>query len=162
MSFDRLTENVKRFTKKGVVAVMDTKKMGKRIREARMAKGFSQEDLGDALNLTRSSVSLWEKGRSVPEDHNLRGLASLLNVSVGYITKGEGKAPPKSEIPESGYRRDMMGRMQRLIETGMFNHLIIEQLDRMIDSGEMTERLAKRGYVWDERQAKAWLRAHKR
>ena len=59
------------------------KKLGQRIREARIASGFSQEDLGDALKLTRSSVSLWEKGRSIPEDTNMQMLADVLKVSTG-------------------------------------------------------------------------------
>src|ERR1700741_423848 len=104
MSFDRLTVNVKRHWKKGGGSLMDNKKMGKRIREARIARGFSQEDLGDAMSLTRSSVSLWEKGRSIPEEHNLRSLAELLDVSVDYLTEGKGKAPVKKEFPARGYR----------------------------------------------------------
>lgn len=125
---------------------MDNKKMGKRIRDARVASGFSQEDLGDALSLTRSSVSLWEKGRSVPEDHNLQNLAELLKVTPEYLVEGKGRAPVKKELSASGYRRDMMSRMQRLIETGRFDELIERRMEQLLASGDLDERLAKLGY----------------
>src|SRR4029077_13744144 len=89
--------------KRGIMTGQPHKKMGKRIREARVASGFSQEDLGDALSVTRSSVSLWEKGRSVPEADNLKNLAELLKVSPEYLLEGKGRAPPRKELPESGY-----------------------------------------------------------
>ncbi len=94
----------------------DPKKLGKRIREAREACGYSQEDVGDALQLTRSAVSLWEKGRSVPEDGNLVSLASVLKVEMDYLKHGKGSKPfinkgvgrGKSDEAASPYRRTMM------------------------------------------------------
>jgi transcriptional regulator with XRE-family HTH domain len=100
------------------------KKIGKRIRDARRANGFSQEDLGDACSVTRSSISLWEKGRSLPEDENLQTAARALGTTPQYLLTGKGKPPAQRPLPESNYRRDMMARMQRLIASGMFDELL--------------------------------------
>jgi transcriptional regulator with XRE-family HTH domain len=126
-------------------------KIGKRIREARLANGFSQEDLGDALSVTRSAISLWEKGRSMPEDQNLQALADVLKVSKDYLLEAKGKPPVKRQLPETGYRRDMISRMQRLIETGRFDTLIENRMERLIKSGDFDERLAALGYTHKRR-----------
>ena len=47
----------------------------------------------------------------------------FLKTSIAYLVEGKGK-PPRSQLPKHGYRRDMMGRMQRLIATGMFDDLL--------------------------------------
>ena len=120
------------------------KKLGQRIREARIASGFSQEDLGDALKLTRSSVSLWEKGRSEPEDANLKMLADVLKVSEDYLRTGKGKPPVRKAEPESGYRRDMMARMQRLVATGKFDTLIESRVEQQIAEGKYDAAVVKR------------------
>lgn len=123
------------------MAMID-KKIGKRIREARISSGFSQEDLGDAVNVTRSSVSLWEKGRSMPEETNLKTMAQVLGVTEDYLLLGKGRLPVRKELPDTGYRRDMIMRMQRLVMTGKFDDLIIPRAQQLIDAGD--ERLKPR------------------
>lgn len=123
---------------------MLNKKLGERIRAARIASGFSQEDLGDALKLTRSSVSLWEKGRSVPEDENLKVLADVLQVTPEYLVTGKGKPPARKKQPENIYRRDMMARMQRLIDTGRFDTLIGQRAEQQIIEGKYDDAVARR------------------
>jgi transcriptional regulator with XRE-family HTH domain len=126
------------------VPTPETKKVGKRIREAREAIGFTQEDLGDALSLTRSSVSLWEKGYASPEPDNLRTLAELLRVTPEYLTSGKGKPPVKNELPKPGYRRSQFVRMQRLIETGHFDQVITPQaVERLLRSGKYDSIVAE-------------------
>jgi transcriptional regulator with XRE-family HTH domain len=120
------------------------KKIGQRIRQARIASGFSQEDLGDALGVTRSSVSLWEKGRSFPDESNLTNLAEVLKVPQAYLETGVGKPPVRKELPDSGYRRDMMTRMQRLIATGKFDVLIGVRAEQQIMSGVYDDAVARR------------------
>ena len=59
--------------------------IGGRIRKVREAAGLSQEDIGDALSLSRSAVSQWEKGQSSPEAKHLEALSNVLKVSVDYL-----------------------------------------------------------------------------
>lgn len=45
--------------------VMDTMKMGKLIAELRKQKGFTQQQLGETLNLSNKTISKWESGVSL-------------------------------------------------------------------------------------------------
>ena len=38
--------------------------IGKRIRETRLSKGYTQEDVANALGITRQAVARWESGVS--------------------------------------------------------------------------------------------------
>lgn len=52
-------------------------RLGAAIREARTARGWTQGDIADRLDVKRASVSLWEGGQ-VPGPINLRALRELL------------------------------------------------------------------------------------
>ena len=52
------------------------------IKNARKAKGISQEEMAVQLNVVRQTVSKWEKGLSVPDADVLIRIAGLLEVSV--------------------------------------------------------------------------------
>lgn len=119
---------------------------GQRIRAARIAAGFSQEDLGDTLGVTRSSVSLWEKGRAWPVPQTLDNLANVLKVKPGYLTEGKGRAPKPTKMQGTRYRRKMMTRFQRLIETGRFDDLLKDYIIGQISTGAYDQMLAKLGY----------------
>ena len=41
--------------------------ISEKILQLRKAKGFTQEELAEKLNVSRQSVSKWESGQSVPE-----------------------------------------------------------------------------------------------
>lgn len=52
------------------------------IKNARKAKGISQEEMAIQLNVVRQTVSKWEKGLSVPDADMLIRIGELLEVSV--------------------------------------------------------------------------------
>lgn len=60
-----------------------------RLREARLVAGLTQEELGFALDVTKSSVSSWEKNREFPSYRFLAQLPALLNVSLDHLVNGE-------------------------------------------------------------------------
>lgn len=62
--------------------------IGKRIRQARTQKGYTQEYLAEMLDVSRQAVSKWEKDLSSPDTRNLIALADLLGISVEYLTTG--------------------------------------------------------------------------
>ena len=49
--------------------------LGERIYTMRAARGLSQTDLADALEVSRQSVSKWETGASAPELDKLMKLS---------------------------------------------------------------------------------------
>lgn len=54
---------------------------GEKIQNLRQQKGWSQERLGQELNLSRQSISKWESGTANPTVENLKELAKIFDVS---------------------------------------------------------------------------------
>ena len=59
--------------------------LGNRIKEARKSKNIAQKDLAGALGVTKSAMSLWEKGTREPDVSTLRRIADILDVSADYL-----------------------------------------------------------------------------
>ena len=51
----------------------------------RKSKGISQEQLAEALGVSRQAVSRWESGDSTPDMTNLLGLCQYFGVSADYL-----------------------------------------------------------------------------
>ena len=64
------------------------KRFADRLREARVAAGMTQEQLGFALGITKSSVSAWENGRDTPSFRLLPELRKQLERSLDELVCG--------------------------------------------------------------------------
>lgn len=80
-----------------------------RLREARLTAGLTQEELGFALEVTKSSVSAWETGRETPSFRVLEQLSLQLNVSLDHLVHGHGSeaAEPPSQYEPSRFAQDI-------------------------------------------------------
>ena len=73
-----------------------------RIRKAREQAGLTQEEVAEALFVSRQAVSKWESGLSRPSTDNLIRLAQLLGTDVQSLTQDpapEAQVPP--DLPEN-------------------------------------------------------------
>ena len=61
---------------------MDTKDV---IRELRIKKGFSQDELAETVFVTRQAVSRWENGETPPNIDTLKLLSKLFDVSINTL-----------------------------------------------------------------------------
>lgn len=78
------------------------KSFGDRLRESRIAAGLTQEQLGFALGVTKSSVSAWENGRETPSFKVLPELREALGASLdALVCGGLGSAPQKTGESDS-------------------------------------------------------------
>lgn len=64
------------------------KRFADRLREARVAAGLTQEQLGFALGVTKSSVSAWENGRETPSFRVLPQMRAVLRQSLDELICG--------------------------------------------------------------------------
>ena len=55
------------------------------IKAIRKAKGLSQEELAEKLNMVRQTVSKWEQGLSVPDADLLIAISEILETPVGTM-----------------------------------------------------------------------------
>lgn len=67
---------------------MDAAAMGERISGRRRACGMTQEQLAGKLYVSRSAVSKWERGASMPEISLLEPLADALEISLEELVIG--------------------------------------------------------------------------
>lgn len=70
-----------------------SRSLGEALRENRLHCGLTQEDVAEALNVSRQAVSKWENGTSDPTTGNLLALARLYGVSAEELLRaasGEG------------------------------------------------------------------------
>ena len=72
------------------------KMLSKNLKIFRKRKGLTQENVAEALNIVRQTISKWEKGISVPDADMLIKLAEILDVSVSELI-GSDVADEKNE-----------------------------------------------------------------
>ena len=62
---------------------MDT--FNERLKELRLEKGLSQEQLAKETDLSRSAIGFWENGQRVPSALAIITLAKYFGVSADYL-----------------------------------------------------------------------------
>lgn len=62
--------------------------IGRRIAQARLRKGLTQERLARALDASAQTVSRWERDAFAPDENYLPKLATLLGVTPAWIEYG--------------------------------------------------------------------------
>lgn len=60
-----------------------------KLQELRKRKGLTQEELAEALFVSRTAVSKWESGRGYPSIDSLKIIASFFCVSIDELLSGE-------------------------------------------------------------------------
>lgn len=66
----------------------DPASIGRRIRETRLERGWTQDQLAQAVDVSRSAVAQWETGRAGQVTGNLTRIAEVLEVGVEYLMYG--------------------------------------------------------------------------
>ena len=55
------------------------------LRLARLAKGYTQQDLGKAIGVTKQTISQYELGKASPREAIWRKLAAILGRPVDHL-----------------------------------------------------------------------------
>lgn len=93
---------------------------GQRIKEAREAKGWTQDDLADALKTSRTLVSNWERDETIPRGSTRLKIANALEVSTEWLRTGEGNRdmPGISQVlKEEDYDGEALNQAMRWMFT---------------------------------------------
>ena len=69
----------------GVVIIVE---FNEKLQELRKQKGFTQEELAEALYVSRTAVSKWESGRGYPGIDSLKAVAAFFRVTVDELLSG--------------------------------------------------------------------------
>lgn len=71
-----------------------------RLKEARIAKDLTQEQLGAQIGVAKSTINGYEKGNSEPDMQKLQKIMSVLCVDANYLVQDEDQAL-KKERPQT-------------------------------------------------------------
>lgn len=72
-----------------------------RIKQLRVERGLTQDDLAKILNYGRTAISNYESGRSEPSYTDLKKIADFFNVSIDYLLFRSNIRNPYKETPET-------------------------------------------------------------
>lgn len=128
---------------------------GERLMGLRRARGLSQEALGDMLDVTRQTVSKWERGDSTPELEKLVELSRIFGVSLDELagiarTERPGdaaQAQPEQSVPGAGWRWHYEYKSRRTLFGLPLLHINVGRGAMYRATGIVAIGLAARGVV---------------
>ena len=65
--------------------------IGKKLKDARMRSGFTQESVDEKVNVSRQTISNWENEKSYPDITSVIELSNLYSISLDELLKGDEK-----------------------------------------------------------------------
>ncbi len=115
-----------------------------RFKQLRIASGFSQQKLADLLDVSKSTVNMYERGARKPRIDQLEAIADCFNVDMDYLS-GKSDIPRKTLIgaeQSSTYdsaERNLVIRYRRLDSYGQeaVNALIDVELKRCTEQSKI-------------------------
>lgn len=86
----------------------ESNSVGTSIRDARLAAGLTQVELGERIGVRQQSVVKWEQGITKPSTSRLASIATALGVTADQLLGGESLRP---EMSASGIDLDELRRV---------------------------------------------------
>lgn len=74
-------------------------KLNEKLTELRKAKGLTQHEIAEALDVSRQAVSRWEVGTATPTLDNLSSLSKLYGVPLDHFIQEEAGAKVQETVP---------------------------------------------------------------
>ncbi len=65
--------------------IEDVNAIGKRVKEIRLENGLNQSEFGKRLSVSQDTISLWEKGKTLPNTEFIIEMCKQFNVSANYL-----------------------------------------------------------------------------
>ncbi len=63
--------------------------IGKKLKDARMKSGFTQETVAEKLHVSRQTISNWENEKSYPDIISVIALSDFYSISLDDLLKGD-------------------------------------------------------------------------
>ena len=63
--------------------------LNEKLQELRKRKGLTQEELAEALYVSRTAISKWESGRGYPNIDSLKAIAKYFSVTIDELLSGD-------------------------------------------------------------------------
>lgn len=108
------------------------------LKSLRATKGLTQDELSKQLNISRSSIGMYEKGAREPDFETLELIADYFNVDTDYLL---GRTTKTTYIPSPALRKGVSINVLGRVAAG----IPIDAIEEVIDTEEITEEMAKTG-----------------
>lgn len=120
-----------------------------RLRELRQNKGLSQSQLADALNISKSAISMYELGKREPDLETLEGIADFFNVDINYLLGKEDGSMYYLDPEAAEIAQEVQQRPELKILFDASRKVSADDLRFVID---MIDRLKKNEVRYEESQ----------
>ena len=74
----------------GQVTTYHWRMLNERLKNLRLAKGLTLQQVGDVFGISAASVASWEKGKNQPDSRKLSKIAEVLGSTVEFLLNGIG------------------------------------------------------------------------
>jgi transcriptional regulator with XRE-family HTH domain len=118
--------------------MLNLEKISKKIIEKRKQIGMTQNELADALFVTRQAVSKWEMGKSLPSLEVLLEITELFDVTIDYMLDG-------SDLKDDDYQTMFMQYPRESV------------IYRFINSNNMSEQIGNIFYLLNTKERKQMI-----
>lgn len=92
-------------------------KLADHLKYLRKQRNWTQEEVAQRLNMSRSQISKWENGELLPDLQSLEKLSELYNVSIDFLV---GKRTNKKEL---------LREVNRIYQTDYVDEKMLEIID---------------------------------
>ena len=92
------------------------KASGARIRELRIAKNFTQDDLAEHMNVSHGFISLIESGKKGCSVDVLIALSNLFGVSIDYLVLGTATLTAPDSAALKADIQELIGHLEKFRE----------------------------------------------
>lgn len=122
---------------------------GTRLKQLRSEHKLTQDELGKKINVSKASISLYEKNQREPSKESLITLANFFNVSTDYLlgntTLKNGKAP---EWANENDRKDLKKFLDENANDMTYGG------EGLTDEERKQVRRVLEGFFWDKQKHK--------
>lgn len=108
--------------------------IGQRIKDLRMSRGLTQEQLADILKISKSRIGMYEIGKREPNFEMLEAIADYFNVDMNYLLG-------KSDVPNQLMWASRLEEINQSVD--------LEKLKADISKEEQAEKIIVAKYGQD-------------
>lgn len=116
--------------------------------QLRTERNFNQEELAKALDVSKSTVGMWETGKRLPGPEKYEEIADYFNVDMDYLY-GRTNIRKKIHFDDFGNEYILKSQISKGIKIKVLGRVAagipIEAITDIIDTEEIPEELAKTG-----------------
>ncbi|MBA2874546.1 helix-turn-helix domain-containing protein [Thermaerobacillus caldiproteolyticus] len=105
------------------------KRLGEQLKYLRKQQNWTQEELAQRLNISRSQISKWENGELLPDVQSLEKLSNLYGVSIDFL------------IGRQTNKKELLREVNRLYQTDRIDETMLDIIAYLKQNPEMEKAI---------------------